>query len=1003
MTVDRGFEVRGARNVCGTGSIRGARLALPVPRLVLCVLLAGAITAVSAPAAQAGFGVSSWEAGTCVNTSCTYASVEKNHGEAFTQAAGHPPYGLTSFEFNHRSVGLGQEPEGRVKRIRVDIPPGLAANPEALPKCPIEDFRHDKCPKSTEVGTNELTVFVGATNTEVTGTVYSLEQPPGLPLDFGIHVEIPLVSLVANEHIYLEGHVDWSGDYHEYFEINAIPNKIPLLKSKLNFKGRAGNGNFLTLPSKCSPNTTSYLEIESYEGVVLKGIPTTTPVGVEGCDKVPFQPLVELLPENAGSDQPDGATAEVKVPQKAGPEEINTADVKDVHVVLPEGMTLNPSAAHGLGVCTAAQIGIGTTAPVTCPPAARIGTVTIETDLPPGSLAGNVYLGSPTDAAIEGPPFTIYIDAESIYGVSVRLQGQVNLNPTTGRVEATFVNNPQLPFSDLIMKLTPGALAPLANPLTCGTAQVQTLFTPFTEQAAALSSRPFMTTGCPNPLPFALTQNTQSSTPGAGAHTSYTFNLARADGQQYLAQVKTTLPPGLVGEIPSVPLCGEPQANGGACGAQSQIGTATVTAGAGPQPYAFTGPVFLTGPYNSAPYGLSIVVPAIAGPFNFGSVVTRVGLTVDPYTARVTATSSVPTIVKGVPLRLKSVSVAVNRPNFLLNPTSCAPLATETTLTSTFGALQGLASPFQVANCGALAFKPSFTASSNAKTSKAGGASLHVTVTQGVGQANIRSVSTTLPVQLPARLTTLQKACGEATFAANPHACPAGSKVGEATVTTPVLPGLLKGPAYLVSHGGAAFPDLDLVLEGDGVRAILVGNTNIKNSITSSTFAAIPDVPVTRFELDLPTGPNSALTANGSLCAHPLVMPTTIVAQSGARIQQNTAISVAGCHAAKARRRGVRILRRRIVGHTLVLVVRTPGPGRITAGGRYLKTVKKRLRKASTTTLRVPLSRGGLKALHKLKTQHRHRPLKVRVRVSFKPTQRGAPSSAASTAVKFRH
>jgi hypothetical protein len=536
----------------------------------------------------------------------------------------------------------------------------------------------------------------------------------------------------------------------------------------------------------------------------------------------------------------------------------------------------------------------------------------------------------------------------------------------------------------------------------CATGQIEALFTPYTGQAAALSSTPFTTTGCPSPPPalppFVLSQSTTNGSPNAGAHTSFTFNLARADGQQYLAQVKTTLPPGLVGEIPSVPLCGEPQAGLGTCSSASQIGTATVTAGAGPEPYAFSGPVFLTGPYNNAPYGLSIAVPAIAGPFNFGTVLTRVSLDVDPYTARVTATSAVPTIVRGVPLRLRSISVTVNRASFLLNPTNCAPLQTETTLISTFGATQTLASPFRVANCGALAFKPSFAASSNAKTSKAGGASLHVTVTQGAGQANIRSVSTTLPLQLPARLTTLQKACTEATFAANPHACPAGSKVGEATVTTPVLPGLLKGPAYLVSHGGAAFPDLDLILEGDGVRSILVGNTNIKNAVTSSTFAALPDVPVTRFELDLPTGPNSALTANGSLCAHALVMPTTIIAQSGARIQQSTIISVAGCHAGKARRRGVRILRRRIVGHTLILVVRTPAAGRITAKGTYLKTVVKRVRKATTTTLEIPLSRKGLRALHR-----HNRPLKVRVRVGFKPKQRGAPSSAASTAVKFRH
>ena len=154
---------------------------------------------------------------------------------------------------------------------------------------------------------------------------------------------------------------------------------------------------------------------------------------------------------------------------------------------------------------------------------------------------------------------------------------------------------------------------------------------------------------------------------------------------------------------------------------------------------------------------------------------------------------------------------------------------------------------------------------------------------------------TQLPLQLPSRLTTIQKACAEATYAANPFACPVGSRVGTATVTTPVLPGSLSGPAYLVSHGGAAFPDLDLLLEGDGVRVILEGNTNIKGGVTTSSFTSIPDVPVSSFVLDLPTGPNSALAANGSLCAHALIMPTTITAQSGAQVKQNTEISVAGC------------------------------------------------------------------------------------------------------------
>jgi hypothetical protein len=883
-------------------------------RVWLVALLVAVVCGAMASAAQAGFGVEekNFEAGTCAVASCTYASVEANPGEAFTQAAGHPQYGITGFELNSTAVGLGREPIGSVKRVRVDIPSGLAADPEALPQCPIASFERDECTAPTQVGTDELTVFVALADLTISAPVYNLQQPPGLPLDFGIHVSVPAV---ANEHIFLEGHDSWNTDFHEYFEINNISKAIPVLKSKLIFDGRAGEGNFLTLPSACSTTTTSYLEVESWEGAISR-TQTHTPVGVEGCGRVPFAPTAEARPETAQSDEPDGVTAEVKAPQNVGAEAINTADIDDAHVTLPEGLTLNPSAARGLQACTEAQAGlqqiapgVRATGPVTCPAAAKIASVSIATDLPPGSLTGSVYLGSPTGAPIAGPPYTIYLDAESALGVSVRLQGQVAPNPATGRLEATFAGNPQLPFSALAMKLDGGALAPLANPLSCETGQVQALFTPYTGGAAALSATPFAATGCPSPLPFSLSQSTGESSPNAGAYTSYTFALARADGQQYLAAIAATLPAGLLGAIPSVPLCGEADANAGSCPAASEIGSASVSAGSGAEPYGLSGKVYLTGPYNDAPYGLSIVVPAVAGPFNFGNVVTRAAIDIDPYTARVTATATLPRIVQGVPLRLRNIEVTVNRPNFLFNPTSCEALATESLLGgfvpgSSTSAEQHLASPFQVSACNKLAFAPKLTAAAGAKVSRVDGASFEVKVAQGVHQANIRQVLTTLPKQLPARLATLRKACPAATFEAGspPGGCSKEASVGTATVTTPVLPTPLAGTAYLVSHGGEAYPDLDVALRGDGVEIVLVGHTHIAASgITSASFEALPDAPISSFSLSLASGPHSALTANrnGSLCGSHLAMPTTIVAQNGAKLTQSTAIAVTACPRAK--------------------------------------------------------------------------------------------------------
>ena len=255
-----------------------------------------------------------------------------------------------------------------------------------------------------------------------------------------------------------------------------------------------------------------------------------------------------------------------------------------------------------------------------------------------------------------------------------------------------------------------------------------------------------------------------------------------------------------------------------------------------------------------------------------------------------------------------------------------------------------------------------------------------------------------LPSQMPSRLTTLQKACPAATYAANPYGCPAGSKVGSATVTTPVLPGALSGPAYLVSHGGAAFPDLDLLLEGDGVHVILEGNTNIHAGITTSTFASIPDVPVSSFVLDLPTGPNSALAAGGNLCSHALIMPTTITAQSGAQIKRSTTISVAGCPFGSFRHK-IRVLHRKIVRHTLILTVQTLEAGRITAGGKDLRTVRRSVSRPRTVTLRVPLSRGGMKALSS--SLRRHHRLTLSVRVTLSPQRKGESGSSAVSKATF--
>jgi hypothetical protein len=975
-------------------------------RLTARIGLAGMVALVAlatiASTAQAGFGVAKWEAGTCKSKGCT-----KNTPEQFyTQAAGHPPYGITDFKFNtNKTTG---EAEGHVEEVRVDIPVGLSVNPFALPQCKLSELEGAGCPPMSRVGEVLLTVRVGVLTQELPAIfVYNMEPPPGKPLEAAF--KVPL----TEEVVHIVGGIDWSGDYHEFFTIKEIPASPELIESRLIFLGQREIGGelpFITMPSTCIGPQTTFLKVRSHEGQE-ETVSFKTPVGADGCDKIPFEPQVSVTPTSTQSDRPDGATVEVKVPQNAEPEGtevIDSSTLNDAHVTLPEGMTLNPAAASGLEACSDAQFGKGTESPVGCPAGSQIGTVTVETpDLPAKALTGAVYVGQPLDTNPEsGNEYRIFMDAEAPrYGVSVRLLGSVKASAATGQLTTAVLENPQVPFSEFIVNLG-GPHVPLANPLACGPVRAGAELLPYSgATATTVFSSPFTVdsdgkgAACPGPLPFALTQSTKAVPTTGGASSSFTFDLARDEGQQYLSKLTVKLPPGLVARVPNVTLCGEAQASSDKCPAASKIGTVTVAAGSGPHPLTLGGTVYFTGPYGGAPYGLLVAVPADkVGPFDYGTIVTRATVGIDPYTARVTVASTLPTIVGGAPLRLRSLSVDTNHPDFVVNPTNCGVLATETLASSTFGASQLISTPFQASGCDALGFAPSFTAATDAKASRKDGAALNVTVGYPAGaQANIKSVVTQLPKQLPARLSTLNKACTEAVFNANPASCPHESNVGSATVTTPVLPGKLTGSAYFVSHGGASFPDLDIVLRSEGgVEVILVGNTNIAAGITTSTFASIPDVPVSSFELHLPTGPFSALAANGSLCAKPLIMPTTITAQNGKVVKQDTKISVAGCRAGRAAH-GVRILSRRVRGHRLILTLKVPGAGKVTVGGRGLRKASKRVRKAGRVRVTTRLSRVGLRALARAHKHHRR--LRVRVKVRFAPSK--GHVSFAFTKVRF--
>jgi hypothetical protein len=1011
-----------------------AAAAIRTPRISAIALiaatlaLAGVVLVSATPslAAAEEFGVApfSFQTGACNN-----ANPKSGCTEPDTQAGSHPVFSITAFTLNTNAKG---EPVVPVKRVRVDSPAGFITNPNAIPQCTEAELGttpgKEACPLGSQMGVEVATFYnpVKAKDETAEYAVYNMVPPTGSPADFAYVTPTGVVNIVGGVSWHSEPSVKGgvpTGDSHEYYTISNIFEPAPLVSSTLVFLSKP-NSTFLTVPTSCLGPATNYLEVESYAGEVKNSsftpVPPLTPVPLEtiGCEKVPFSPTFALSPETKQSDAPDGASVEIAVPQPQEPLGLASSHLRNSEVTLPEGMTLNPSAASELEGCTPAQAELATDNKIECPARSVIGSAVVKspailpsgapTEKGEGELTGSIYLGKPASGPIGGPPYTLYVAVESArYGLGMRLEGSVVPNPVTGQLTTVFKENPQEPFSSLKLTFKGGALSPLANPLSCGPASASANLTSWSVGAAnPLSSSPFTVDSnnaggaCASPLPFSLSQSTETQSGLAGAATSFKLTLTRPEGQQYLGQVKSVLPAGLLGSIPSVPLCGEAEANAGSCSAASQIGAAAVTAGSGPTPFAFVnGRVYLTGPYNGAPYGMSIVVPAVAGPFNLGNVVTRATINVEPYSGRLVVASTLPQVVGGIPLRLRALVISINRQSFLTNPTSCAALATESTLGgfitpgTSSGATQSLSTPFQVGECAKLAFKPSLSAVSGSKTSRANGASIEVKVTQTAKQANIRQVTMQLPKQLPSRGSTLKKACLAAAFETGPPpgACPNGASVGGASVTTPDLPGTLSGPAYLVSHGGQAFPDLDLILRGDGVTIVLVGHSHVStNGIITSNFESLPDAPITSATVNLPVGPQSLLAANGNLCREQskLIAPTTIVGQNGTKITQKTKISVRNCP--------VLIVSHRTTGVKALVTVKTPNGGRVSGGGPDLQFTTRHIKQAGQLTLGVQLSRVGTEVLQKFGR------LRLRLRVGFVSKTRHYPSSKAFATVTFR-
>lgn len=688
---------------------------------------------------------------------------------------------------------------GDPRDISVDLPLGLIVDPQAAPTCPLTVFDNQnvavQCPANTQVGTALLRLF-GVLNQY---PLYSLTPQLGRPAEFGIarvaglnfvitgsvrtgedygvsaiNSGIPTVARLTAATISVwgvpadpshdpqRGQVcAWKAKTHppeppEHCESGGQPNRsqpTALVRLPTACSGEAlvaeGSADSWQDPGALNPNGSRDHHDPTWSTKTAMLPPLT------GCGALEFGSSLEVQPDETLTGEPVGLGVTLGVPQTEDPTLTAVPYVHSVRVALPMGMVISPSAAQGLGTCRddpgadplvePNELGPSSLAPASCDASSQVGTVRVTTPDLALPLNGKVFLGtplcgpcSPSDAQ-EGRMVRLYLQliGEGSDALTVKLVGYGSIDQQTGQLTTTFPDNPQLPFEKLTLSLGGGPRATLANPRTCGPATTNADFTPWSSPFTpdSLPTSHYEVTGC-RPAQFDPSFTAGMTSNQAGGFSPLTLAFGRSDADGFLSGVQTTMPPGLLGMLSNVSLCGEPQAAQGTCGDESLIGHTQVLTGPGADPFLVTGgKVFITGPYRGAPYGLSIVVPAKAGPYTLtgttgtGTVVVRAAINVDPTTAQLVVTADpLPTVLDGIPLQLRVVNVTIDRSGFTFNPTNCNPLAITGTLSSSEGQSARVSSSFQVTNCAALAFKPRFTVSTSARTSKANGASLDARV-----------------------------------------------------------------------------------------------------------------------------------------------------------------------------------------------------------------------------------------------------------------------------------
>ncbi len=866
-----------------------------------------------------------------------------NYQPLFDQAGGHPP-GTTMNRFTF-ALYPGNE---QFKDAVVRLPPGYFGNPAAAPRCPIGIVQNRPmfeypvvldlpgCPPGSKVGMVGISIgnYYGGVQTR---SLYNVKPDRGYSAQFVANVYGNVFSLYVVPLPRTEGYGLTIGS------TNSARASVKMFSAFFfGVPSEHGQGTsgapFLSNPVNCSeaePKWEVYADSWENPGRTnpVNGFPdlsdpiwsinqAITPP-VTGCDALDFHPSIDVQPVQEGPPQPDkpaGVKVQLDFPQTNDPTDLSTVfdaslpqtpPPKDVTVKFPAGVGISPGASDGLQGCSdlasdpaGDQVHYDTTKPVTCPDASIIGSASANTPLVasrdpvddsvtgPDPLPGDVYLIKPHPGDLrkgEDGTFRVLIQLNSErYGVNFKLPGTVKADKETGQLTTTFLENPQLPSSQLKLNFKTGPRAPLAMPTTCGVFTTTTRLVPWsspeTPDASPSSSftintgadgSPCANTPAARPFNPTLVARTQSAAPGQPS--PFILRVARRDGEQELSSVDVVAPKGFTASLKGVSYCGETaiaaaaEKSGAAesatpsCPPSSRIGSLTAASGTGTNPFYATGDAYLAGPYKGAPLSAVLITPVVAGPFDLGTIVVRAALDVNPETTQVTIHSDpIPQIFDGVPLRIQSIVVRVDRPGFSINPTSCQQKSVTTTIGGASGAVATPSSVFQVQGCKGLGFAPKLSLKLKGSTKRTGNPALTAVVDFPKGAfANIASAAVALPKSEFLDNTHIKTVCTRVQFAAK--ACPPDSIYGFAKATTPLLDNPIEGPVYLRSSSNK-LPDLVADMGGQ-LEVDLVGKVDsAKNGGLRNTFEVVPDAPVSKFTLELEGGKKGLLENSENLC-----------------------------------------------------------------------------------------------------------------------------------------